>query len=300
MQSRWKELAELDDLGIRVHTSRLLGSEKDLVLHGGGNTSVKVEEKDHTGKKVPILRIKGSGSDLSKITRKDFTGLRMEDLLSAKKIRKMDDLQMMDYMRKSMLDPLEPSPSVEAFLHAFIPFKFVDHTHADSIISLTNTDIKDADLREALGNVVVLPYVQPGFSLATAISARLDDIVKSEGIVLRNHGLFTFSDDAQKSYAKHIELVTRAEEMLKKRLKLPLFTHKFESLELNIRVLPALRGLLSQYRKKVLCVNTEEEAVEISCSAEAEDLCTFGPATPDMLIRTKGSFLYVAELENMG
>lgn len=300
MQTRWSAPEDNSDLGLRIYSSRLLGSDKELVLHGGGNTSVKTEEKDHTGRTVKVLRVKGSGSDLSSIAADGFTALRMEDLLAAVDISSMEDLAMVDYFLKSKLDPQQAAPSVESFLHAFIPFKFVDHTHADSIIALTNTDLKDEDLRKWLGNVVVIPYVQPGFKLAKALLERMDDIRRSDGVVLRKHGLFTFSNDAKDSYTKHIEIVTKAEKVVEERINEPLFTEKYgrENVEPN-EFLPKLRGVVSGFQKKVLEVDTGGIALEIACSAEAEELSKFGPATPDMLIRTKHDFLYLSSPDEL-
>lgn len=300
MQSRWTEPEEKDDLGIRVYSSRLLGADNQLVLHGGGNTSVKVHEEDHTGRTVEVLRVKGSGSDLATISRTGFTGVRMDDLLSAKEVDQMDDLTMMDYLRKSLVDPSEPAPSVEAFLHAFLPFKYVDHTHADSIIAVTNTDLKDSDIQRILGNVIVMPYIPPGFKLAKALLERMDDIKKSEGVVLRKHGLFTFSNNAKESYLKHTEIVTRAEKFIASEVKGDIFTHKYERVDADIiDLLPRLRGMVSEFKKKILLFNSDREALEIACSAEGEELCSYGPATPDMLIRTKHDFLYVSDLESL-
>lgn len=300
MQLRWSEPEGKGDLELRVHSSRLLGSESELVLHGGGNTSVKIEESDHTGRKVEVLRIKGSGSDLSTITKEGFTALRMGDLLVAKDSKVMDDFQMIDYFRKSMLEPQQPAPSVEAFLHAFLPFKFVDHTHADSIVALTNTDLKDEEIKSIFGNVVVVPYVPPGFKLARALLDRMDAIKKADAVVLRKHGLFTYSDSAKESYIKHIEMVTKAEKAIDTRIKGPIYTHKYDQKNIDlIEFLPKLRGKVSSSAKKVLQVNTDVDALEISCSAESEELCSYGPATPDMLIRTKHDFLYVSEPDQL-
>lgn len=300
MQSHWSEPESKNDLGMRVHSSRLLGSESELVLHGGGNTSVKTEEYDHTGRKVEVLRVKGSGSDLSTITKEGFTGLRMNDLLAAKNVKAMDDFQMIDYFRKSMLEPGQPAPSVEAFLHAFLPFKFVDHTHADSIVALTNTDLTDEDIRSIFGNVVVVPYVPPGFKLARALLDRVEEIRKADAVVLRKHGLFTYSDSAKESYRTHIEMVTKAEKAIDVRVKGAIYTHMYDKKNLDlIEFLPKLRGKVSSFAKKVLQVNTDADALEISCSAEAEELCSYGPATPDMLIRTKHDFLYVSEPDSL-
>ena len=300
MQSLWKKPEEDDDIGIIVYSSRLLGSESDLVLHGGGNTSVKTEEVDHTGKQISVLRVKGSGSDLSAMERSDFTGLRLHDLVAAKELKAMDDLQMEDYLRKSMIDPEEASPSVETFLHAFIPFKYVNHSHADAILSLTNTELTDAELKKILGNVVVIPYISPGFALGKAIAGRADEIQHSEGLVLRNHGLVTFSDDARESYEKHIRIVTSAEDHLGRTITGPVFTRKFDSKKIDeTKFLPRLRGILSQNSKKILKVISTGLAAEIAMSAEAEELCLLGPPTSDMLIRTKYEFLYVASPENV-
>ncbi len=300
MQSLWKKPDEDDDIGVMVYSSRLLGSESDLVLHGGGNTSVKTEEVDHTGKKISVLRVKGSGSDLSAMKRSDFTGLRLQDLLAAKDLKAMDDLQMEGYLKKSMIDPEEASPSVETFLHAFVPFKYVNHSHADSILSLANTELTDAELKKILGNVVVIPYISPGFGLAKAIADRADKIKHSDGVVLRNHGLVTFSDSAKESYEKHIRIVTSAENHLAGIITSPIFTRKFDSEEIDeTKFLPRLRGILSQNSKKILKVSSRGLAAEIALSAEGEELCLLGPPTSDMLIRTKHKFLYVASPENI-
>ncbi|EQD56060.1 Short-chain dehydrogenase/reductase SDR, partial [mine drainage metagenome] len=186
--------------------------------HGGGNTSAKTEEIDHTGVKRRILRVKGSGSDLSTISEKGFTGLRLDDLISAEKISVMSDESMSDYLRKSMIDPSEPSPSVESFLHAFIPSRFVMHSHADSILSITNTDLQEDAVAGILDNVIVLPYIPPGFKLAKAILAiGKDAIGKVDGIVLSRHGLFTFSDSAEDAWNRHTKIVAAANRYIEKK-----------------------------------------------------------------------------------
>ncbi|EQD57623.1 short chain dehydrogenase, partial [mine drainage metagenome] len=208
MKSKWEEPPSRDSLSIRAFTSRLLGGESELVLHGGGNTSVKTKEKDHTGRTVRVLRVKGSGSDLASITENGFTALRMDDLEAAKQIEAMDDITMSDYLRRSMLDPQQPSPSVESFLHAFIPNRYVDHSHSDAILSITNTDLSDDEVQKILGEVIVLPYIPPGFQLAKSVLSVIAKTGNSKGIVLRKHGLFTYSDDARKSYENHLSIVS--------------------------------------------------------------------------------------------
>lgn len=298
MESKWKDDESRDDMAERIYTSRLLGHEEDLVLHGGGNTSLKRNEKDHTGKTLTVLRVKGSGSDLSSIDENGFTGLRMDDLLSASSISSMTDQEMMDFLNKSKINPSEPSPSVESFLHAFIPYRFVDHSHADAILSLTNTDMPEKKIREILGNVFVVPYIPPGFTLARELFKHIDDIKKCEGIVLSKHGLFTFSDSARESYERHINIVTRAERYIKENASGD-FTGQYEMKEVSASFIASLRGKLSRRIRKVLLVNRSKEAVKIACSREAQDFCRFGPATPDMLIRTKYDFLYIDDHENM-
>ena len=303
MQSKWENRTFKDDLDQRVYSSHLLGSVPDLVLHGGGNTSVKTEETLHTGKKASVLRVKGSGSDLATIKRDGFTGLRMDDLIYAKIIPGMSDQEMIDFMKKRMVDPSEPSPSVETFLHAFLPFKFVDHSHADSILAITNRNVSEEEIRSIFGNVVVIPYFPPGFELARSVLERLGSIgPETEGIILEKHGLFTFGDSAKESYERHIRIVTTAEEFINKNVRGNIFTSKFgeSSLELLTDSLPAIRGMLSKRSKKILHLDTSPEAMEIASSEEAEKFTGRGPATPDMIIRTKHDYLYCSDLEQLG
>ncbi len=168
-----------------------------------------------------MLRVKGgSGSDLASIEESGFTGLRMEDLLLARKRESMTDEEMMDYLRKSMLDPSEPSPSVETFLHAFIPHRFVDHSHADAILSITNTNLSERDVEGIFSNVLVVPYIPPGFRLARALLPLVENMSSSVrgGIILSRHGLFTFGSTAEESYRRHIEIVDEAEKYLEERV----------------------------------------------------------------------------------
>ncbi len=278
----------------RVETARKLGMDNELVLHGGGNASVKVTEKNHAGKEIRVLRVKGSGSDMATIDSKGFTGLRMDDLLSAKSMKSMTDIEMMDYLRKSMVDPSEPSPSVESFLHAFIPHTFVDHTHSDHILMLTNSGTSREKISEILGNVLVIPYIPPGFKLARELLNAVENINdKIEGIVLEKHGLFTFGETAEDSYQKHMKIVGKARKYVTSVCGEKLFTEKYTD-EVHVdHILPEIRGRISKNFKKILLVRKEGEALEIARSEEATKYFDSGPATPDMLIRTKFSFLYI-------
>ena len=285
-----------------VKFSRKLGSQNDLVLHGGGNTSVKTEEIDHTGRKLSVLRVKGSGSDLATIDEKGFTGLRMDDLLAARGIRTMTDLEMEQYLRKSMIDPSEPSASVETFMHAFIPRRFVFHSHADDILSITNTDLSDQELHNIFSDTVIVPYHQPGFKLARAFIDLVSDFPESAiGIILRKHGLFTFGDTAEEAYNRHMDIIEKARSTIRKKCgtleiggKYPQADHEHVA-----GYIPRLRGILSGERRKILMISYDEEAMRIACSAEAEAFWNAGPATPDMIIRTKYDYLYASNPEEI-
>ncbi len=296
MKSKWSDSKLEDDMDQRVYSSRLLGSEDTLVLHGGGNTSLKHKEKDHTGREVEVLRVKASGFDLAEIDRHGFAGLRMGDLLEARKISQMADEELMDYLRKSMIDPSGPSPSVETFLHAFLPFRFVDHSHADAILSITNRKVSEEEIRKILPNVLVVPYFSPGLKLAHAVLERVAEIGDSiGGIVLMKHGLFTFGATAKESYERHIRIVSAAEDYVRENRKGMEFRKIYPEADPAYveSFLPEIRGALSKRSKKILHVDRSESALSISRSEEAEKFSRCGPATPDMLIRTKYRYLYV-------
>ena len=170
MKSLWNDAESAQfagDLGQRVYTSRLLGRDASLVLHGGGNTSVKIGESDLLGRAVEVLYVKGSGWDLEKIEAAGFSPVRMDHLVALAGLERLSDPQMVNEMRTHMLRADAPTPSVEAILHAILPFKYVDHTHADAVIALGNTDGGEKRIRDLYGDeVVVIPYVMPGFDLA--------------------------------------------------------------------------------------------------------------------------------------
>ena len=192
-----------DLLAQRVYSSRLLGANPDLVLHGGGNTSVKGTSKDIFGDEIETLFVKGSGSDLATIQQKDFVSVRMDVLLKLAKFDKLSDIDMARELKSASLDPAAPAPSVEAILHALMPHRFVDHTHADAIIAITNTKNGEARIREVYGeDVVVLPYVMPGFDLAKMCAAEYPKQTNAHtiGMVLMNHGIFSFGDTAKQAY----------------------------------------------------------------------------------------------------
>ena len=201
MKNRWDEdrLAEIgdDEIALRVFTSNLLGEEENLVLHGGGNTSVKGEMKTIFGNNIKVLFIKGSGWDLRNINAAGFPPVQLDYLLRLGELETLSDLEMMRQLRLALLDPKGPTPSVEAILHALIPHRYVDHSHADSIVTISNTPNGQELLKEIYGDeVLILPYIMPGFMLARQVAeaTKLADWSALKGIVLLHHGIFTFHE----------------------------------------------------------------------------------------------------------
>ncbi len=294
---------QLKLLNERVETSRRIGSDNKLVLHGGGNTSVKLNIRDHTGKEIYALFVKGSGSDLSNIDQDGFTALRMSDLLEAKNIVEMTDLEMVSYLRKCMLDPDQASPSVETFLHAFIPYRFVDHSHADFILSITNTELTDQEISDIFnGRVIILQYTPPGFDLAKSFANILKkyDLSKFDGAILRNHGLLTWGDTSEESYNRHIFITSLAEKFVRSKWAgIPQGNAREDSDELMLSLLPKIRGLLSKNKRKILNWDKSPEIIGYSELNLAKNMSSLGPATPDMLIRTKMDYLYVEDINNI-
>ncbi|MEW8430761.1 MAG: bifunctional aldolase/short-chain dehydrogenase, partial [gamma proteobacterium symbiont of Ctena orbiculata] len=220
MKSLWNdnEAANCEsELALRVYTSRLLGSDPSLVLHGGGNTSVKISEKNLFDETEEILYVKGSGWDLASIEAPGFTPVRMNHLLKLAQLESLSDSEMVNQLKTHQTRATAPTASVEAILHAVLPYKYVDHTHADAIVTLTNTPRGEEIIRQLYGDrVVIIPYVMPGFDLAKSV-ARLFPCSaheETQGMVLMNHGLFTFGDSAQLAYERMIQLVDEAERHL--------------------------------------------------------------------------------------
>lgn len=229
MQSRWSDrdadrytreavaAGQPGALGLRVYTSRLIGQDPDLVLHGGGNTSVKIDRPEG-----PVIHVKGSGWDLGDIEAPGLPAMRLQPLLEARDIASMTDPEMVAFLRANLLDPAAPTPSVEALLHAFLPFAFVDHSHATAILALADQDGMAAEVERMFGDrLAFVPYVMPGFSLGHACDAAFRARPSVEGLWLEKHGLFTFGDTARESYERMIEFVTLAEDALRARGALP-------------------------------------------------------------------------------
>jgi rhamnose utilization protein RhaD (predicted bifunctional aldolase and dehydrogenase)/NAD(P)-dependent dehydrogenase (short-subunit alcohol dehydrogenase family) len=278
------------DLDLRVYTSRLLGKDSSLVLHGGGNTSVKSISTNLFKQEEDILYVKGSGWDLATIESAGFAPVKMEMLLKMAQLKELDDINMVKYQRLAMVNPNAPNPSVEAILHAIIPFKFVDHTHTDAIVTITNTPNGEERIKELYGDkVLIIPYIMPGFVLAKLIYDMTRDINwrELEGMVLMNHGLFTFSDDAKKSYEKTIELVDMAEIYLENNNTNLNF--KFQISNISLLELAIIRKEVSTLKgcATISILNDTNEAIYFSQQNNINDIFQRGPLTPDHVIRTK-------------
>ena len=208
------------DLALRIYTTQLLGNDPTVVLHGGGNTSVKSSLDTLLGEKDEIIYVKGSGKDMGNIEEDGFPALEMKNLLGMRKLIELDDFQMVNYQRKYMLDTSFPNASVETLLHAFLPHKFVDHSHSNAILSLIDQPNPEKICKHVFGDEMgIVPYIMPGFELAKKASEVFDKNPNVKGLILLNHGIFTFANNAKESYERMIKYITKAEKELTKKSK---------------------------------------------------------------------------------
>jgi len=200
------------DLALRVYTTRLLGSDPKLVLHGGGNTSVKLRTPDLAGDDADVLCVKGTGADMAAIEPAGIPAVRLAPLIKLRAQNDVADEQMVRFLRANLIDPGAPNPSVETLLHAFMPYKFVEHTHATALLSVIDQPDGEKRARDLYGDRLgIVPYRRPGFGLAKAAGDAFDANPKAVGLVLHKHGIFTFGADAREAYETMIEMVTLAE-----------------------------------------------------------------------------------------
>ena len=250
-----------------------------MVLHGGGNTSLKGTAKSVFGNKEDVLFIKGSGWDLRSIEKPGFPAARLNHLLELSKLESLSDTEMMSQLRLSLLNPRDPTPSVEAILHALIPFKFVDHSHADAVVTISNSPNGEECLRRLFGEeVLILPYVMPGFILAKQIAAAAEGIEWSaiKGIVLLSHGIFTFADKAKTSYDNMIGLVDSAEKFLDRKMTINTIARSTTKIkERDYIQLAQIRKTAGElFQGAVLTrLNSSENSVGFSELKECEERC---------------------------
>jgi rhamnose utilization protein RhaD (predicted bifunctional aldolase and dehydrogenase)/NAD(P)-dependent dehydrogenase (short-subunit alcohol dehydrogenase family) len=295
MKSLWNDAdaaQHAGPLGPRVYSSRLLGRDKSLVLHGGGNTSVKLREKNLFGEEREVLYVKGSGWDLESIEAAGFTPVDLAYVKRLAGLPSLSDPQMVNELNTHMLRAGAPAPSVETLLHAVLPHAYVDHTHADAVLSLSNAPRGEARIRALYGaRVIVIPYVMPGFDLAAycARAFREQAGLETIGMVLLSHGMFSFGADARESYERMIELVSIAEDELARHhawaIRLP-----------DARPVSVARETLAELRRAVSAAagapmilrrNAGAKFLAFAQHPEVARLSQQGPATPDHVIRTK-------------
>ena len=299
---KYKNLGFSKDVALRVYTSRLLGKNKELVLHGGGNTSVKTRIKDIDGKNYEVLCVKGSGWDMADIEPEGLPAVKLEPLLAMKKKKYLSDEDMVSFQKRNLINIKSPNPSVETFLHAFLPFKYVDHTHSDAILNLTNRPEGLNFCNKIFGNKVsIVPYVMPGFILAKKINEVYSKNPNINCLILMNHGIFTFADDAKEAYSLMIKYVSRAERAIKKlkvkKIKqIKNFSTKFDVNE----IAPIIRGLLSENKDQKFVVNyrLNKHLKYFINGKNVRSYSSKGTATPDHVIRVKPFPLVITPKKN--
>ena len=299
---KYKNIGFSKDLALRVYTTRLLGRNKELVLHGGGNTSVKTTIKDIDGKKYNVLCVKGSGWDMADIEPEGLPAVKLEPLIALKNKKYLSDEDMVSYQKRNLINIKAPNPSVETFLHAFLPFKFVDHTHADAVLNATNRPGGLNFCKKVFGSKVsVVPYVMPGFMLAKKINEIYSENPNINCLILMNHGIFTFADDAKEAYDLMIKYVSQAERAInklkvKKIKQIKNFSTKFNAYE----IAPIIRGLLSNNKDQKFVVNyrLNKHLKYFMNGKNVRSYSSKGTATPDHVIRVKPFPLIITPKKN--
>lgn len=305
VKSLWQEekasqlASGLDEL---VYRSNLIGTDRAVCNWGGGNTSMKTTEKDFRGRDVEVMWVKGSGSDLATMKAHNFTGLRMDDIRPLLDKEEMPDEEMVEYLSHCMIDSKHPRASIETLLHAFLPFKHVDHTHPDAIISLCCADNGKQIAEEIYGNRFVwVPYIRPGFTLSKMIAEGVKNNPNAELVLMEKHGLVVWGDTAQESYEKTISIINEAESYINSKINAEqtFGGAKYESLreddaeEILAAVMPVIRGAVSEEKKMLLTYDRGDDVLEFVNSHDAKNLSQVGAACPDHLVHTKMVPLYV-------
>ncbi|OQO98492.1 bifunctional aldolase/short-chain dehydrogenase [Geobacillus sp. 44B] len=289
----------LDEL---VYRSNLIGADRSVCNWGGGNTSMKTIEKDFRGCDIEVMWVKGSGSDLATMKKQHFTGLRLEDIRPLIEREQMTDEEMVEYLSHCMINPKHPRPSIETLLHAFLPFKHVDHTHPDAIISICCADNGKQIAEEIYGDRFVwVPYVRPGFTLSKMIAEGVKKNPNAELVLMEKHGLVTWGETAKECYEKTISIINEAEQYIRERIdETSVFGgQKYKALPAEERkkilaqVMPIIRGAVSDQKRMILSYDDSDDVLQFVNSYEAPVLSQIGAACPDHLVHTKRVPLYV-------
>jgi rhamnose utilization protein RhaD (predicted bifunctional aldolase and dehydrogenase)/NAD(P)-dependent dehydrogenase (short-subunit alcohol dehydrogenase family) len=284
------------DVALRTYTTRLLGRDGKLVLHGGGNTSVKTLVKDMLGDDVEVICVKGSGWDMGNIEPAGLPAVRLEPLRRMRKLDRLSDEDMVNFQRINLLDSSAPNPSVETLLHAFLPHKFIDHTHSTAVLALVDQPDGEAVVREVYGDrVAYVPYIMPGFALAKSVADIFDQHPEVEGLVLLQHGIFTMGETAEKAYGRMIEFVTLAEERLQRQRKVLAQAVLPKALAQLPEIAPILRGAVAiekdagagTAKRQILEFRTSPAILNYVNGKDVARYSQVGVVTPDHTIRTK-------------
>lgn len=289
----------LDEL---VYRSNLLGTDRSVCNYGGGNTSMKMMVNDFRGRPVEVMYVKGSGSDLATMKASNFTGLRMEDIRPLFEKDVMPDEEMVGYLVNCMIDSKHPRASIETLLHAFLPFKHVDHTHPDAIISLCCADNGKQLAQEIYGDRFVwVPYVRPGFTLSKMIAQGVLDNPRAELVLMEKHGLVTWGDTSEQCYLKTLDIINQAERYIESKVnEAGMFSgQQYEVIVESERagilaeVLPIIRGGVSDEKKMILSYDCGPDVLQFVNSKAAASLSQVGAACPDHLVHTKMKPLFI-------
>lgn len=313
MQSRWNDRDANDalahyaktgvdrDLALRVYTTRLLGADPKLVLHGGGNTSVKTRMRDLNGEDTDVLCVKGSGWDMASIEPQGLPAVRLEPLRKLRKRAALSDEDMVRLQRANLIDPAAPNPSVETLLHAFLPHRFIDHTHSIAVLSLTDQPHGEDLCRDVYDDRMgFVPYIMPGFGLARKAAEVFEADPKVEGLILLKHGIFTFGADAREAYERMIEMVSRAEDRLERgrrsvfvSIQLPQHLAALADVAPVVRGACSLQDRTAEGARFILDFRGGPAVLNFVNGAELARYSQQGVVTPDHVIRIKNRPLIV-------
>lgn len=280
-----------------VLASHLLGANRAVSNIGGGNTSAKGTALDHTGREIPVMWVKGSGSDLATMGPEHFTGLKLDEVLPLMERDEMSDEDMVAYLARCQLDPRMPRASIETLLHAFVPAPHVHHTHPDGINVLAGTRDGERLIHECFGDAAAwIPYIRPGFTLSKQVAVAVSENPELKLVVLAKHGLIVWGDSAEEAYRRTIEVINQAVAFVNQVTgDTPRFGGELRRGDpaLLREVLPAIRGAVSSERAKVLTVDTSPRVVEFVSSVQAAELVKVGAPCPDHLVHTKRLPLWI-------
>jgi rhamnose utilization protein RhaD (predicted bifunctional aldolase and dehydrogenase)/NAD(P)-dependent dehydrogenase (short-subunit alcohol dehydrogenase family) len=317
MKSQWNDTAAREtveayaakgvgpDIALRVYTTRLLGRDPLLVLHGGGNTSVKTTARDDLGQKHEVIAVKGSGADMADIEPWGLPAVKLEPLRKLRALDALSDEAMVNVQRLNLLDSSAPNPSVETLLHAFLPHKFIDHTHAAAVLSIVDQPDGEALAREIYnGRMGIVPYIAPGFGLAKIAAEVFEQKPDVEGLILHKHGIFTFGENAREAYERMIEMVSLAESRLRQGRPIVFPARQLASATASAaEIAPIIRGacaIKQQNAEPIRFIAELRTGPEILAYVNGAELASYsqrGVVTPDHIIRTKNKPLVLPQPE---